>query len=171
MIDIREERAGDMPAVRSLNERAFGQPIEADLIDNLRRGCPGLLSLVAEDGKRIIGHILFSPAVVENPKGPVTGMGLAPMAVLPERQRQGIGSAMVERGLDILRARGCPFVIVLGHPPYYPRFGFEPAARRGLKCQWDGIPDEAFMVMVLDPEAMAGVSGTARYRPEFDAAV
>ncbi len=171
MIDIREERAGDIPAVRALNERAFGQPVEADLVDGLRRGCPGLLSLVAVDGREVVGHLLFSPATVEGPKGTVTGMGLAPMAVLPERQRRGIGTALVERGLDLLRARRCPFVIVLGHAAYYPRFGFEPASRRGLGPQWEGVPDEAFMVLVLDPAVMDGAAGTARYRKEFDAAV
>ena len=93
------------------------------------------------------------------------------MAVLPQRQRQGIGSALVGRGLEILRDRCCPFVIVLGHPEYYRRFGFEPASKYGLKCQWEGVPDEAFMVLIFDKEAVAGVSGVARYRDEFDEAM
>jgi putative acetyltransferase len=97
-------------------------------------------------------------------------MGLAPVAVLPERQNQGIGSALVTAGLAIIRGSSCPFVIVLGHPDYYPRFGFEPAAGHGIRCQWD-VPDEAFMILVLEEEAMRGASGPARYRPEWDAAV
>jgi putative acetyltransferase len=101
----------------------------------------------------------------------VMGMGLAPMAVLPDRQREGIGSQLVRRGLDILRDRGCPFAVVVGHPEYYPRFGFERASQHGLKSQWDGMPDEAFMVIVMDAAAMAGVSGVARYRNEFDEVV
>jgi putative acetyltransferase len=82
---------------------------------------------VAEDDGAIVGHILFTPVVVEG--RPALGMGLAPLAVLPGRQRQGIGSQLVRRGLDSLRERGCPFVVVVGHPEYYPRFGFEPALR------------------------------------------
>jgi putative acetyltransferase len=87
--------------------------------------------------------------------------------MLPDRQRQGIGSMLVKAGIDELCERNCPFIIVLGHPEYYPRFGFVPAARHGLSCQWDGIPDEAFMVLILDEISMAGVSGVARYRDEF----
>jgi len=88
--------------------------------------------------------------------------------VRPDRQREGIGTELVRRGLGLLRERGCPFVVVVGHPEYYPRFGFEPASRCGLASQWDGMPDAAFMVLVLDETAMAGVSGVARYRGEFD---
>jgi len=97
-------------------------------------------------------------------------MGLAPMAIAPERQRQGIGSRLIEAGLKVLRQQACPFVIVLGHPEYYPRFGFVPASGHGLACQWEGVPDEAFMVLILDKAFMAGVSGVARYRDEFDEA-
>jgi putative acetyltransferase len=93
------------------------------------------------------------------------------MAVLPERQRQGIGTRLVERGLSVLRDLGCPFVVVIGHSEYYPRFGFERASARGLASQWDGIPDDAFMVLALDAGALAGVTGVARYRPEFDEVV
>ena len=98
-------------------------------------------------------------------------MGLAPLAVAPERQRQGIGSLLVRAGIGALRARNCPLVIVLGHPEYYPRFGFVPASRHGLSCQWEGVPDEAFMVLILDEAASASVSGTIRYRDEFDQAM
>jgi len=90
------------------------------------------------------------------------------MAVLPERQRQGVGSQLVRRGLDILRERECPFVVVVGHPEFYPRFGFEAASSHGLVSQWDGVPDAAFMVVVLDATAMATASGVARYRAEFN---
>jgi putative acetyltransferase len=95
-------------------------------------------------------------------------MGLAPMAVLPDRQRQGIGSRLIQRGLELLRDRGCPFVVVVGHPEYYPRFGFEPASKHGLVSQWEGMPDEAFMVMVLDAKVMTGAVGVARYRDDFN---
>jgi putative acetyltransferase len=167
MIRIRPQTAADSPRVRALNEAAFGQPLEAALVERLQAACPEAVSLVADDGD-VVGHILFTPVRVESEGRAVEGMGLAPMAVRPDRQRQGIGSALVRRGVEILRSRGCPFVVVVGHPPYYPRFGFEPASTHFLRSQWDGIPDDAFMVLVLDPAAMTGVAGVARYRPEFD---
>ena len=171
MITIRPEQPDDIAAVRAINETAFGQPAEATIVDSLRNTCPDAVSLVAVEGDRILGHIFFSPVCVSGGHGVIQGMGLAPMAVLPERQRQGIGSMLVQAGIDAMRERNCLFVIVLGHPEYYPRFGFVPASRHGLSCQWDGVPDEAFMVLILDKAAMAGVSGTARYRDEFGQAM
>ena len=168
MITIRAESPADAAGVHAVNEQAFGQPMEANLVDTLRKTCEMAVSLVAEDDGVIVGHILFTPVVVETGSGPVAGMGLAPMAVLPTRQRQGIGSSLVADGVEILRGRRCPFVVVVGHPGYYPRFGFERASRHGLESQWSGIPDDAFMVLVLDPDTMSGVSGVARYRREFD---
>lgn len=163
---VREEEEGDVEAVCRLNQDAFGQPDEARLVDALRDNCDDLLSFVAVEGGDVVGHILFSPAVI----GDVRGMGLAPMAVSPNRQRRGIGSELVRAGLAKLEARGCPFVIVLGHPEYYPRFGFERASTRGIRCEWN-VPDEAFRILVLDETAMEGVTGLARYRPEFSEAV
>lgn len=167
MINIRPARGDDASRIRFVIEQAFEQPAEAELVDKLRRTCPDSLSLVAEDGG-VVGHILFTPVVVNGAARRCVGMGLAPMAVLPDRQRQGIGSQLVRRGLDILRERGCPFVVVVGHPDYYPRFGFQPASTHGVVSQWEGIPDAAFMVLILDLDAMAGVSGVATYRNEFD---
>lgn len=171
MSTVREERPEDIPAVRRVNALAFGRPQEADLVDALRRSCPDALSLVAEDESRVIGHILFTPAVVDSGGTRTRGMGLAPMAILPDRQRDGIGSALVEHGLRLLKDSSCPFIIVLGHPKYYPRFGFELASMYGITCQWDGVPDEAFMMIVLDEVAMEGVAGIVRYRDEFDESV
>ena len=172
---IRVEQPEDVAAVRRVNEIAFGRPQEADVVDRLRQANIPFLSLVAEDGGAVVGHILFTPAIVDgggrHVGQRVAGMGLAPLAVVPDRQRQGIGSSLARRGLELLRADGCPFVIVLGHPEYYQRFGFECASLHRLTCQWQGVPDEAFMVLAFDPEAMRGVSGVARYRDEFDAAV
>ena len=171
VIRIRLEEPEDIPFVHAINEQAFEQPAEADIVDKLRLSCPEAISLVAVDEGRVVGHIFFSPATVDKGERTVEGLGLAPMAVLPERQRQGIGSALVEHGLKILRERSCPFIIVVGHPEYYPRFGFEPASKYGLKCQWEGVPDEAFMVLVFDEQALKGISGVARYRDEFDDAM
>ena len=167
---VREEQSGDVGAIRVIHEKAFGQPQEADIVDSLRQNCARLVSLVAVIGEEAVGHILFSPALVESNRGTIEGMGLAPMAVLPEHQRRGIGSKLVRAGIAGLKDTGCPFVIVLGHPEYYPRFGFERASRHGLRSQWD-VPDEAFMVLTLDQTAMSGVSGVASYRSEFDKAM
>jgi len=171
MISIRRERPEDIAVIRTVNETGFDQRTEADIIDALRDVCPDVLSLVAESDGEVVGHILFSPVTIEDGSQSRQGMGLAPVAVTPDRQRQGIGSELVQAGLEILRKQGCPFIIVLGHPDFYPRFGFVPAFRHGLRCQWEGVTDAAFMVLVLDASSMAGVSGVARYREEFDAAM
>lgn len=158
-------------AIRGINETAFGQPGEASIVDSLRNACPDIVSLVADEDHEILGHIFFSPVSVSNARKATQGMGLAPMAVLPDRQREGIGSMLVQAGIDAMRKQNCPFVIVLGHPEYYPRFGFVPASRYGLSCPWDEVPDEAFMVLILDESTMVGVSGVVRYRDEFDQAM
>ena len=170
MIRVRNERPEDISSIRIINERAFGQPIEANIVDKLRQTCFEVLSLVAEDKERIVGHILFSPVQIKKGKRVIKGMGLAPMAVLPERQREGIGSKLVSKGLKIVKDQKYPFVIVLGHPEYYPHFGFKRASKYRLKSQWPTIPDEAFMALIFNKAAMAGVSGIVRYRDEFDQA-
>jgi putative acetyltransferase len=167
VITVRLQQPDDAADVRYVNERAFGQRLEADLVEALQRACAEAVSLVAEDDG-IVGHILFTPVTIERGERPIVGMGLAPMAVLPERQRQGIGTSLVTHGLEFLRQQRCPFVVVVGHPEYYPRFGFARASMHGLSSQWEGIPDPAFMVLVLEAAVMTGVSGVARYRPEFD---
>jgi len=167
VITYRLEEPGDASGIHLLHETAFGGSTEASLVDRLRRTCSDTVSLVAEEGT-VLGHILFSPVIVGDPTHPVAGMGLAPMAVSPARQRRGVGAELIRRGIELLRRRGVPLVCVVGHPEYYPRFGFEPASSHGLRSQWEGIPDEAFMVLVLDPQRTAGVSGVVRYRPEFD---
>lgn len=167
---IREEQSGDAPEIRKVNEQAFGQPQEADIVDSLQRNCSDLLSLVAVTENKIVGHILFSPIEIKSEEITVQGMGLAPMAVLPGFQQQGIGTDLVREGIARLRNQVCPFVIVLGHAEYYPRFGFEPASRYRIQSEWE-VPDDVFMILVLNQSAMRGVSGLARYRPEFDEAV
>ncbi len=162
MIAIREEQSEDEAAVREVNRRAFGQDQEGAVVDALRSNGAVLISLVAIADERVVGHILYSPARV----GEVVGAALGPMAVLPEYQRQEIGRRLVEAGNERLRKNGCPYIIVLGHPAYYPRFGFERASARGITCEWN-VPDEAFMVLVLDEASMAGAAGQAKYRDEF----
>ena len=167
MIRIRNENPEDIPLIASLLKKSFKRDAEAKLADRLRRACADHLSLVADENGAIVGHILFSPVQIQNNRA-VKGMGLAPMAVLPAFQGRGVGTQLVKKGLQILAGKGCPFVIVLGHPDYYPRFGFQPASRYNIKSQWDGVPDEAFMIIVMDEEAMRNVSGTAAFGEEFN---
>ena len=164
MIDIRDEQTGDVAAIRKVNDEAFGQREEGLIVDALRANGAATLSLVATDYGAIVGHIMFSPVLV----GAVQGAGLGPMAVLPRYQQQGTGSRLVEAGVTRLRHAGCPFIVVLGHPGFYPRFGFRPATAYGLACAWD-VPPEVFMVAVLDPAVGQQLRGVAQYRPEFSA--
>ncbi len=164
---VREEESGDEEAVRYVNEQAFGRKPEADLVDKLRERGKVALSLVALKDDRIAGHILFSPVIIGSAgKTPLT-LGLGPMAVLPEFQRKGIGSLLVKTGLGECRKRGYDCVVVLGHPEYYPRFGFIPAGKYGIKCGYD-VPDEAFMLIELKKGVLSGCTGAVKYEPEFD---
>lgn len=172
MITIRNEENRDRKLVSLIYKAAFGQASEADLVESLHKSCPEQLSLVAEDYCQVVGHILFTPAIITTDNNDkITGMGLAPIAVTPDLQGQGIGSRLVKVGLAILKEQHCPFVIVLGHSRYYPRFGFVPADQHNIRCQWPDVPAEAFMILPMDQEAMLGVSGIASYRDEFNQAV
>jgi putative acetyltransferase len=162
---IRDERPVDVDSIRAVNLTAFETSTEADLVDALRRRATPLISLVAEDGANVVGHILFSPVTLASEPG-LTLMGLAPMAVVPSRRRQGVGSSLVRAGLDRCRQINAAGVVVLGHPEYYPRFGFLPAARLFLRCEYD-VPEEVFMVRELREGALCGLSGTIRYHPVF----
>jgi putative acetyltransferase len=166
LVKIREERPEDIPAIRDVNNRAFGQEQEGNIVDALRSNGATLLSLVATLDSRVVGHILYTPASV----GVVAGAALGSMAVLPEYHRQGVGSKLVESGNLKIKDTGCPFIIVLGHANFYPRFGFGPAATRGIKCEWD-VPDDVFMLLALDEDKMQDVSGLAKYRDEFSTVV
>ena len=169
MIEIREEEPGDREFVRRVNLDAFNDSSEAAIVEKLRDSCDDYLAFVAVEDGHVVGHIVFTPATLDG--SGLVGMGLAPMAVLPARQRNGIGSQLVRHGLEHVRQSGCPFVIVLGHPEYYPRFGFERASEYQLRSQWEGIPDEAFMVVVFDKETLPKAGDIARYRDEFDEAM
>jgi putative acetyltransferase len=165
-VTIRREARRDVDAITRVNAIAFGGSEEADIVRRLRDANAVILSLVAEVGGAVVGHILFSPVAIDTPNGEVTAVGLAPMAVLPEHQRKRIGSRLVEEGLRELRLRGYEAVVVLGHPDYYPRFGFARASQFGLRSAID-CADEAFMAIELRPGALAGRTGVVRYRPEF----
>ena len=145
---IRPEAEADRPAVRAVNEAAFETPAEADLVEG-----------------RIVGHILFSPVSLAE-HAHLNLMGLAPMAVVPDCQRQGIGSALVLQGLARCKDLGFCAVVVVGHADYYPRFGFVPADRYGLRCEY-AVPADVFMVAELEGGALNGASGLVRYDEAF----
>jgi putative acetyltransferase len=170
-IFIRAEQSEDRADIRRINEAAFGRREETQIVDMLRESCGDLLSLVAIAEGQAVGHILFSPVTIDGADLHPEGMGLAPMAVLPAYQGRGVGSRLVRAGLERLQEASIPFVVVLGHANYYPRFGFHPASRYGIRCQWAGVPDPAFMILVSKETALRGVSGVLRYRDEFERAV
>jgi len=167
MLFIRREQPEDIAAIHEVHELAFGRPAEADLVDALRARSKVTLSLVAVEDDRIVGHILFSPVTIDPTDRRFLAVGLAPMAVLPQRQRRGIGSQLVNAGLLECRNAGYECVVVLGHPAYYPRFGFVPASRYGLRSEYE-VPDEAFMVLAWHAGVLKDRGGVVRYQPEFD---
>jgi putative acetyltransferase len=164
---IRSETTEDKEAVRYVNEQAFGRAGEANLVESLHAKHKVVLSLVAVQDDQVVGHILFCPVVIEAETRSYDAIGLGPMAVLPEFQGQGIGSALVRSSFEALRPNNHQVVIVLGHPEFYSRFGFSPASSFGVGCQFE-VPDEAFMLAELSPETAAGRSGTVVYPPEFN---
>jgi putative acetyltransferase len=162
---IRAERESDLPLIRQILESAFEGQGEADLVDLLRQNDALVCSLVAEVDGNLVGHILFSPVSLVPEHSRVRIAGLAPLAVLPEYQNRGIGSQLILAGLEFCRKSAYQAVIVLGHPGYYPRFGFRPASEFNLGNDY-GV-DQAFMALELTPGGLNGVQGIARYRPEF----
>lgn len=165
MMEIRVERPDDLGAIRIVNERAFGTSAEAQLVDQLRAGNKAVVSLVAQRGAKVVGHIFFSLVTVTNAPESFRGAGLAPMSVLPEFQNQGIGSRLVRAGLVACQEAGYDIVVVLGHLHYYPRFGFATAKDHGLKNEYDAA--DAFMVLELRKGALEGISGLVKFASEF----
>jgi len=167
VIEIRTERLKDSPAIREVHRQAFHpSPDEAHLVELLRRAGKASISLVALSGGQVIGHVLFSPVtVVPALPGPLRALGLAPIGVLPAFQRQGIGSKLIDRGLHDCQSGGYDWVVVLGDPRYYSRFGFTPARAYQLENEFGA--DEAFMVLELRAGALDGIRGLVRYQPEF----
>ena len=162
---IRAEETNDRDSVYAVHASAFETSSEADLVDALREQARPIISLVAEDNGKVVGHIMFSPASLSGHPD-VAVMGLAPMAVAPEHQRQGIGSALVRAGLEHCKEMGFVAVIVLGHPTYYPRFGFSPSSRFGIDCEYE-VPEEVFMALELEPGTLSGKTGTMKYHVVF----
>ncbi len=175
MISIRIEEPGDVETIRELHLKAFGRPDEGRIVDAVRRRTEPTFSLVAVDRtaesggqtrSRVIGHVLFSPVQIESPGRMVAAIGLGPMVVHPDYQRKGVGTRLVQEGLETCKEAEYTIAVVLGHPTYYPRFGFGLASTRGIHWEHE-MPGDPFMVMELRPGALTGVTGTARYLPEF----
>jgi len=159
---IRPESPEDHEAIRLIHERAFENKLEAELVDRLRANGNLGASLVAVSEESVVGHIAFSPVTLA---GAPDGWGMAPLAVLPEHQRQGFGSALIEAGISLARERGVAWMVVLGDPAYYPRFGFIPASEFGLQNEY-GV-DEPFMALPLEEGALDAHQGLVRYGAEF----
>ena len=167
-VTIRPETQNDIRAIRKLNKRAFKGNSDSKLVDALRESDSFIaaFSLVAEKDGQVVGHILFSPVSIKGLNGPAPALALAPMAVLPEFQNQGIGTALVKRGLEECGKAGHKIVVVVGHPEYYPRFGFVKAGEKGLKLPFEA-PPEVFMALELAPGALNGAQGEIIYPPAF----
>ena len=163
-MEIRDERAGDEDAIRRVHLDAFGGDLEARLVDLLRERRKGVVSLVAVESGDVVGHILFSPVTIDGAES-ARALGLAPVGVRPANQRAGVGAALIREGLNRSATAGYDFVVLVGAPAYYTRFGFHAAKPHGLDNEY-GVNDE-FMVLELRERSLERVSGLVRYAPEF----
>ncbi len=166
-MNIREEEDSDIQKVWKVNAEAFETEGEANLVNDLRNSGTSYISLVAEEGEDIIGHILFTPVDLIGDKSDVRVMGLAPMAVVVKYQRKGVGSQLVKVGIERCKAHGCDALVVLGHPEYYPKFGFVPSVDYRIKSEYE-VPDEVFMVLELSDGSLKNKAGTIRFHAAFD---
>jgi putative acetyltransferase len=165
-LTIRPEIPKDQAAIHYVNQQAFGRKREADLVDKLRKRGVLTISLVAVRDTTIVGHIAFSPVEIASENSSFAALTLAPVAVLPAHQNKGIGSQLVIEGLEECRRLGHEIIVVVGHPNYYPRFGFVRAYAKGIGCEFE-VPDEAWMISELKQGALAGRQGKVRFQPEF----
>lgn len=168
MMKIRIENKSDFDFVYNLHLKAFGQKEEPELVDKLRDSNCFIedLSIVAELDNKVIGHILFTKVFIQSEGINKEALALAPMAVLPEFQKTGVGKRLIAFGLDKAKSLGFESVIVLGHADYYAQFGFEKARKFGIICPWE-VPDEVFMVLELKKNVLVGVHGLVQYATPF----
>lgn len=171
-VEVRIEQPDDEIAVREVTKLAFetsefGHNGEAGLVEQLRAQGAATISLVAVCADQIVGHVLFSPATIDAAGRQTHGLGLAPVSVLPEFQRQGIGARLIEAGLELAAQGSSQFVIVLGHPEYYPKFGFVPAVGNNVRCEFEGVPDEAFLIRWFKELESCDEEAVAKYHPVF----
>jgi putative acetyltransferase len=163
---IRPASLEDAAAIRRVHVTAFPTAAEADVVERLRASGKAVIELVALDGDSIVGHIVFSPVTLR-PRAGAVGLGLAPLAVLPDHEKHGVGRRLIQNGLAECHRWGAGFVVVIGDPPYYTRFGFEPAAKHGLRSQYPA--GDAFMVFKLEAGALPPPGTLVRYAPELSA--
>lgn|SRR5512134_1461378 len=161
---IRPASLEDAAAIRRVHVTAFPTAAEADVVERLRASGKAVIELVALDGDSIVGHIVFSPVALR-PRAGAVGLGLAPLAVLPDHEKHGVGRRLIQNGLAECHRWGAGFVVVIGDPPYYTRFGFEPAAKHGLRSPYSA--GDAFMVFKLEAGALPPPGTLVRYAPEF----
>jgi putative acetyltransferase len=162
---ILPEVPKDYAEVYAVNIAAFDTPAEAKLVEVLRVEAHPYVSLVANEVGEIVGHVLFTPVELSG-HAHLKIMGLGPVAVMPEKQGRGIGSALIKAGLERCKEIDYGAVVVLGHKGYYPRFGFTPSVRFGIGCEYD-VPEEVFMVIELVPGYLQGAQGIIHYHPAF----
>ena len=165
-MEIRDEREEDYEAVYAVNAAAFETAAEAKLVEMLREQARPFLSLVAENEGVIIGHIMFSPVMLSGHPD-LKMMGLGPVAVVPAHQREGVGGLLIGAGLARCREMGITAVVLLGHPEYYPRFGFVPSVEFGIDSEYD-VPAEVFMALELQPNGLEGKTGRVTYHSAFN---
>ncbi|MCJ7772316.1 MAG: N-acetyltransferase [Desulfobacterales bacterium] len=165
-INIREEKASDIGHVWQLNTSAFETETEANLVNALRKTNLSFLSLVAELDNHIVGHILFTPVTFSGIPPTLKITGLAPMAVLKDHQRKGIGAKLIKEGIKWSISEDYDAIVVLGHHSYYPKFGFVSASQYGIKSEYD-VPDDVFMALELKPGVLKGAKGRVKYHEAF----
>ena len=164
VLRVREELTRDRVGIRKLNRAAFGGNMEENLVDRLRKDGDFVASLVAVFGNAVVGHVLFSRLAILGSEKSISAAALAPMAVLPDRQREGIGTRLIQTGLALCRSRGVEAVFVLGHPTYYPRFGFSAETARGVAAPFSG---DVFMALELKRGVLKTDGLTLTYPPAF----
>ena len=164
---IREEELADTEAIWNINADAFETEDEANLVNALRNSDCTFISLVAETEDKAAGHILFTPVELTGNKNKLKLIGLAPMAVLQKYQNQGIGTQLVKAGIELCKSKDYDAIVVLGHPNYYPRFGFVPSVAHGIKSEYE-VPDEAFMILELKKNSLKGNQGVIKYHEIFN---
>jgi len=169
MVEIRQEEANDFPAVYDVNSKAFKRKVEARLVDRLRlsRAFIPDLSLVAIIDSKVVGYILFTEIIIVDGEREEISLALAPMAVIPEMQRHGIGKQLIHYGFSRAKEMGYKSVIVLGHAEYYPKHGFVPTSRWQIKPPYN-VPTNSFMGIELVENGLSGVKGTVKYSKEFE---